>query len=81
MDIDDLDLAKPELTKLLPDYDFKSVPMQQTARGWHLVFGYPGVHVKNGTKFLPGMDCRGDGGYIMAAPSGYPESSTNGKYR
>jgi len=71
VDIDNIALAKPELGRLLPGYDFKSVPMQKTGRGWHLVFSHPGVHVKNGTKFLPGMDSRGDGGYIMAAPSGH----------
>jgi RecA-family ATPase len=59
------------LKQLLPGYDFKSVPHQKTGKpdGWHLAFRHPGVHVKNGTKFLPGMDSRGDGGYIMAAPS------------
>jgi len=71
VDIDDLDLAKPELEKLCPGYNFKSVPTQKTGkpRAWHLAFGYPDVYVKTGTKFLPGMDSRGDGGYIMAAPS------------
>jgi hypothetical protein len=71
VDIDDIHLAKPELQKICPAYDFKAVPMQQTGNGWHLVFGYPGVHVKTGPKFLPGMDSRGDGGYMMAAPSGH----------
>ena len=71
VDIDDLAIAKPELEKLCPDYNFKLVPLQKTGKpgGWHLAFAYPGVHVKTGTKFLPGMDSRGDGGYIMAAPS------------
>jgi putative DNA primase/helicase len=69
VDVDNIDVARPELRKLLPEYDFRSVPLQKTGKGWHLIFSYPGVHVKNGTKFLPGMDSRGDGGYIMAAPS------------
>jgi hypothetical protein len=69
VDVDDIKLAKPELDKLCPSYDFKSVPMQQTGKGRHLVFGHPGVHVRTGTKFLPGLDSRGDGGYIMASPS------------
>ena len=69
IDVDDVDVAKPELDKLIPGYDFKSVPSQKTGNGWHFVFTHPGVPVKNGTKFLPGMDSRGDGGYIIAAPS------------
>jgi hypothetical protein len=71
VDVDDIKLAKPELKKLLPEYDFKLVPLQKTGKGWHLIFSHPGAHVKNGTKFLPGMDSRGYGGYIMAAPSGH----------
>ena len=50
----------------------KEIPRQRTGRnagGWHFLFRYPGSHVKNGTKFLPGLDSRGDGGYIVVAPS------------
>ena len=71
VDIDDR-RAWNELKKILPpNYDWKSVPRQKTGKpdGWHLGFSYPGTHVKTGTKFLPGVDSRGDGGYIMAAPS------------
>jgi Bifunctional DNA primase/polymerase, N-terminal/AAA domain len=73
IDVDDTEAAWPLIKQLLPDYDFSSVPRQKTGRenGWHLIFAHPGsgVHVKTGVKFLPGMDSRGDGGYIMAAPS------------
>jgi RecA-family ATPase len=69
VDIDDPELAKAELRKVLPAYDFKAVPLQKTGKGWHLIFSHPGEHVKTCEKFLPGMDCRGDGGYMMAAPS------------
>jgi putative DNA primase/helicase len=71
VDIDDVELARPELRKILPGYDFKSVPVQETGKGYHFVFSHPGGHVKTGTKFLPGIDSRADGGYIMAAPSGH----------
>jgi Bifunctional DNA primase/polymerase, N-terminal/Protein of unknown function (DUF3987) len=71
LDIDGVELARPELQKLLPGYDFKSVPVQKTGKGWHFIFSHPEVHVKTGTKFLPGMDSRGDGGYIIAAPSNH----------
>jgi hypothetical protein len=71
LDVDEVDRAKPELKKLLPGYDFKNVPSQRTGKGWHFVFSHPGFHVKTGTKILPGMDSRGDGGYIIAAPSNH----------
>ena len=32
---------------------------------------YPNSFVKNATKFLPGVDSRGDGGYFIGAPSGH----------
>jgi putative DNA primase/helicase len=41
-----------------------------TGNGEHYVFAHPGTHVKNGVEDLgPGLDIRGDGGYIIAAPS------------
>lgn len=40
-----------------------------TGNGRHLYFTYPGKEVKNSKKFLPGLDLRADGGYIVAPPS------------
>ena len=38
--------------------------------GRHLLFKYPGHHIPNSTSRLgPGLDIRGDGGQIVAAPS------------
>lgn len=37
--------------------------------GLHLLFNHPGVTIKNRTGILPGVDVRGDGGYIVAAGS------------
>lgn len=40
--------------------------------GKHLIFQYPGKHIPNDSKgaiFGPGIDVRGDGGYIVAVPS------------
>lgn len=37
--------------------------------GSHLLFAHPGMSVKNRVRFAPGLDTRGDGGYIVAAPS------------
>lgn len=43
--------------------------IQRTPKGWHLVYKHPGHHVLTRAGVLPGVDVRGDGGYIVAAPS------------
>lgn len=44
--------------------------------GRHLLFAHPGVKIPNSaSKLAPGLDIRGDGGYIVAPPSIHP----NGK--
>jgi len=48
---------------------------QQTGRlegGQQLFFSHPGGRVKNGREVRPGLDCRADGGYIVAPPSIHP---------
>ena len=42
---------------------------QTQSGGWHLFFKHPGIELGNRTKFLPGIDLRGDGGYVVAPPS------------
>jgi hypothetical protein len=37
--------------------------------GQHILFNYPGLTVKNRVNIVPGLDIRGDGGYIVVAPS------------
>jgi hypothetical protein len=37
--------------------------------GHHYYFTHPGVTVKNGVAIRPGIDIRGDGGLVVAAPS------------
>jgi len=37
--------------------------------GRHLIFAHPGDEVPNRANIRPGIDVRGDGGYIVAAPS------------
>lgn len=44
--------------------------------GWHLYFAYPGTPTSNRVGLLPGVDLRGDGGYIVAPPSIHPGGGT-----
>jgi hypothetical protein len=42
-------------------------------RGLHLYFRVPvGVKIKNRMSFIPGVDIRGDGGFVVAPPSVHP---------
>ena len=48
----------------------------RTGGGWHLFYARPDAPVANatgrlGARELPGIDLRGDGGYVVAAPSGH----------
>jgi len=44
-----------------------------TARGRHVYFRWPGKAVRNSAgKLAPGIDVRGDGGYVLAPPSIHP---------
>ncbi|MGE0305044.1 MAG: bifunctional DNA primase/polymerase [Acidimicrobiia bacterium] len=51
--------------------DLSTVPRVRTGSGgWHLVFAHPGEPVRNSAGRLgPGLDIRGDGGYVIAPPS------------
>ena len=53
--------------------EFGALPETVEAITWsggrHLLFKYPEGGVGNRTKVRPGIDARGDGGYIIAAPS------------
>ena len=64
--------AKDKLKELLSQYDLTSVPRSRTGEGWQLFFQHPGVSVQNRAGVLPGLDVRGDGGYVVAPPSIHP---------
>ena len=59
----------------LSDLEARHGDLPQTARtrtgggGTHVLFAHPGGTVKNKAGFAPGLDVRGDGGYIVAPPS------------
>lgn len=39
--------------------------------GFHFIYRHPGEPIKNRTNLFPGIDVRGDGGYIVVAPSNH----------
>lgn len=53
---------------LEPYIGFKTLTCE-TGKGTHLYFRHPGSAVPSLVRFLPGIDCRGDGGYAVVPPS------------
>ena len=50
-------------------FTLPATPTVQTGKGFHYYFSHPGYHVANAVGFLPGLDNRADGGYVVAPPS------------
>jgi hypothetical protein len=44
--------------------------------GRHLYFAHPGAIIRNRVGIAPGVDLRGDGGYVVAPPSVHPSGET-----
>lgn len=49
--------------------EMTATPTSRTGKGMHLLYRHPGGQVGNRVKMLPGLDVRGDGGFIVAPPS------------
>lgn len=69
-----LDVDGEEGERSLKELEHKHGPLpdtvrSKTSRGWHYYFKHPGVEVGSGANFLPGLDWRGDDGYVVAPPS------------
>lgn len=47
----------------------------RTGRGFHYFFKHPGGIIKNAVGLSPGLDIRGDGGYVVASPSIHPNGT------
>ena len=73
VDVDGLD-AEFELRKLETEHGELPPTVEViTARGRHLYFRTPETPVRNSTgRIAPGIDVRGDGGYVLAPPSVHP---------
>jgi hypothetical protein len=72
IDLDTPD-AKNKLKELVADST--SVPRTRTGKGWQLFFKHPGVTIPNRAGIIPGLDVRGDGGYVVAPPSIHPNGN------
>ena len=78
LDIDGED-GKVSLESLIAKHGkLPETRMVKSGKGLHYYFRFPvnGQNIRNGVKVLPGIDARGNGGYIIAPPSLHP----NGKY-
>lgn len=66
------------LTKLIDKYG--ALPQTTVSKtgsgGEHIFFKHPGIEIRNSTgKLGPGLDIRGDGGYVVAPPSIHPNGN------
>ena len=80
MDVDDED-ALPALK----DAGFPLDTMRvRTSKGLHFYYKYPGYNIPTVKQCLPGIDVRGDGGYVAAPPSehesGHIYATVDGDY-
>src|SRR5262249_10154616 len=71
LDRDDYKGGDTSLHEMEQSYSPLPETVQQlTGGGVHYLFAHPGTHVKSSVEdFAPGLDIRGDGGYVIAAPS------------
>jgi len=65
-----LDIDSEDAMKLAAGRGLPPTPRVRTGKGWHLYFAYePGLGNFQRRDDLPGIDLRGDGGYVVAPPS------------
>ena len=70
LDIDSAHGGGAGLAALLEQVDLPETLEVETGKGAHLYFAYEGVDIRNSAgKLGEGLDVRGNGGYVVAAPS------------
>lgn len=70
LDLDSADAIAEAERRGLPD-----TLMVRTGKGRHVYLRHPGCKTTNRAGFLPGMDIRGDGGYIVGPGSIHPSGA------
>jgi len=66
-----LDIDGEEGKESVKDFKTPETPVATTGKGAHFYFKHPGGEVRNFARKLPGVDLRGDGGYVVAPPSNH----------
>jgi hypothetical protein len=65
-----VDFDSPEAIEFSRKNDFPTTPLVKTGKGYHAYYRYKeGVRNFQKRDDLPGIDLRGDGGYVVAPPS------------
>ena len=79
LDVDG-ELGRESLSALTAQYgdDWTRTIAVETATGRHFYFSYPseGLIRNSASKLAPGLDTRGDGGYVIVPPSIHPTGAT-----
>jgi hypothetical protein len=71
-----VDVDGPDAERELRRLELPATVEAITARGRHLYFKHPNAPVRNTAgKIAPGVDTRGDGGYVLAPPSIHPSGA------
>lgn len=67
-----LDIDGPDGKASVSERTLPETAVAVTGNGEHYYFKHPGFKVGNRAGLLPGIDIRGDGGYVVAPPSVHP---------
>ncbi len=70
-----LDCDTPEAVAEAERLGTNDAPRVNTAKGAHFYFRHPGGKLGNKIRFLPGMDLRGDGGFVVGPGSIHPSGA------
>jgi len=70
LDVDTAHGGESSLTTLLGEAALPVTPVVRTGSGGrHIYFAHPARRIRNAVGLRPGLDLRGDGGYVVAPPS------------
>jgi hypothetical protein len=78
LDVDTDNDGFASLAELAVEYGaLPETPTSRTGKdGRHIFFKHPGIEIRNSaSKLAKGLDIRGDGGYVVAAPSVHPNGN------